>query len=109
MLAGVSDEDIDRAIAGEAKAYAERLGDGGVLIVGVTRGPRDASRATTSSMTVVDDDGRVVVQATDRLELRCGEASICLRSDGKIKIRGVDVTTRARRTQRIRGGTVLIN
>jgi hypothetical protein len=58
----------------------------------------------------VDVDGeRRVVEATRELTLRCGEASITLRNDGTITIRGRDVTSWARRRQRIRGGSVSIN
>lgn len=47
--------------------------------------------------------------ATQALSLRCGEASIDLRADGKVMIRGDDVLVRAKGTQRIRAGTVAIN
>ena len=52
---------------------------------------------------------RVVVCATESLELKCGEASIDLRADGKVMVRGEDVLLRAKGTQRIRAGTVSIN
>ena len=55
------------------------------------------------------DGERQVIEATRELVLRCGEASITLRSDGSVKIRGRDVTSWARRRQRIRGGSVSIN
>ena len=55
------------------------------------------------------DGERQVIEATRELTLRCGEASITLRSDGSVKIRGRDVTSWARRRQRIRGGSVSIN
>lgn len=108
MLAQVHDQDIDRAIAGETLAYAQLVEGEPPLIVGVTRTGR-STVASGARWTLVEDDGKVVVEAAESLELRCGEASITLRADGKIQVRGVDVTTRARRTQRIRGGTVLIN
>ena len=41
--------------------------------------------------------------------LRCGEASLDLRADGKVLLRGDDVLVRAKGTQRIRAGTVSIN
>ncbi len=47
--------------------------------------------------------------AAEALSLRCGEASIDLRADGKVMIRGEDVLVRAKGTQRIRAGTVAIN
>lgn len=51
----------------------------------------------------------VVLEAAQSMTLRCGEASIDLRADGKVVIRGEDVLLRAKGTQRIRAGTVSIN
>ena len=51
----------------------------------------------------------VVVEAKQTLTLKCGESSVELRKDGKLMIRGKDVLTRAKRSQRIKAGTVAIN
>jgi hypothetical protein len=51
----------------------------------------------------------VVIAAGASLALRCGEAALLLRSDGKAVLSGVDVATRARRMNRITGGAVAIN
>ena len=50
-----------------------------------------------------------VVEAGESLSLKCGESSIDLRADGKVMIRGEDVLVRAKKTKRIRAGTVSIN
>jgi hypothetical protein len=52
---------------------------------------------------------RVTIEATDALSLKCGDASIELRADGKLTVKGEDVLVRARGTQRIKAGTVNIN
>ena len=52
---------------------------------------------------------QVTIEASDSLTLKCGEASIDLRADGKVMVRGEDVLLRAKGTQRIRAGTVSIN
>ena len=52
---------------------------------------------------------KVVVSATQGVELKCGEASIDLRADGQVMIRGEDVLLRAKGTQRIRAAKVAIN
>ena len=49
------------------------------------------------------------IAAEQDLSLRCGAASIDLRADGKVMIRGEDVLVRAKGTKRIRAGTVSIN
>jgi hypothetical protein len=51
----------------------------------------------------------VVVEAKETLTLKCGESSVDLRNDGKLMIRGKDVLTRAKRSHRIKAGTVAIN
>jgi hypothetical protein len=65
--------------------------------------PETAPTASAGSPTIE------VIEAREELLLRCGEASIRLRADGTVQIRGRDVTSWARRRQRIRGGSVSIN
>jgi hypothetical protein len=55
------------------------------------------------------DGRRVELAARDASVLRCGDASITLRRNGRIAIRGVDVETRAAGLNRIKGGRVNIN
>ncbi|HET8542773.1 MAG TPA: DUF6484 domain-containing protein [Anaeromyxobacter sp.] len=57
----------------------------------------------------VVDGRRVVIDAEDEVVLRCGEASITLRRNGKIVVRGLYVETHAAGTNRIKGGSVKIN
>ncbi len=58
---------------------------------------------------VVVDGRRISFDAREQITLTCGEAQIEMRSDGRITIRGVDVVSRAARTNRIKGGYVRIN
>jgi hypothetical protein len=53
--------------------------------------------------------GDIVIDAGEELTLRCGEASIRITRDGKIVIRGEHILSRAKGTQRIKGGSVAIN
>jgi hypothetical protein len=55
------------------------------------------------------DGKRVVLTGEEEIELRCGEASISLKKNGKLVIRGAYVETRAKGTNRIKGGSVQIN
>ena len=57
---------------------------------------------------VLIDGKRVTFDAKEELILCCGDASIALRN-GKIIIRGKDVMSSARRRNKIKGGSVLIN
>jgi hypothetical protein len=55
------------------------------------------------------DGRRVVLEGRDEVVLRCGRATLILRADGKVILRGVDVVTEAEGVHRIRGGKVKIN
>jgi hypothetical protein len=55
------------------------------------------------------DGRRVELDGRDEIVLRCGEASITLRRNGRVVIRGVQVETRATGVNRIKGGSVSIN
>ena len=52
---------------------------------------------------------RVIVNADQEIELRCGEAKLLITHEGKVVVLGNDVLSRARRRNRIKGGTVNIN
>lgn len=57
-----------------------------------------------------DVDGkRVRVTAQDEIVLECGSASITLRRNGRVVVRGTYVETRSEGTNRIKGGQVQIN
>jgi len=55
------------------------------------------------------DGRRRVIEARDELVLECGKASITMRRNGKIVIRGAYVETHAAGVNRIKGGAVKIN
>jgi hypothetical protein len=57
-----------------------------------------------------DVDGRrVKIVARDEIVLECGEASITLRRNGKVIVRGTYVETYSTGTNRVKGGQVRIN
>jgi hypothetical protein len=55
------------------------------------------------------DGKRVTITAEEKLELRCGKASITIDAKGKITIRGAHIYNRATGPIRIKGGHVDIN
>jgi uncharacterized protein DUF6484 len=55
------------------------------------------------------DGKRVVLEGKEEVVLRCGEASITLRRDGKVLVRGAYIETQAKGINRIKGGAVKIN
>jgi hypothetical protein len=66
--------------------------------------------APVNPFTQVSVDNRIhEITAEKELLLRCGEASIHLREDGKIIIKGRDILSRARRTNKVKGGSIQLN
>lgn len=55
------------------------------------------------------DGKRVEIEAADEIVLRCGQASIVLRRNGRVVIRGTYVETRSRGVNRVKGSSVEIN
>jgi hypothetical protein len=55
-------------------------------------------------------DGRqVTLEGRDEVVLRCGQSSITLTKDGRVVVKGVEIVSRASRTNKIKGGNVNIN
>lgn len=67
------------------------------------------ARPASDLLSVWADGREVRIEAAERLELRCGEASITLRADGKVEIHGTHVLSRSSGPNRIKGGSVSIN
>lgn len=55
------------------------------------------------------DGKRVVLEAADEIVLRCGKASLVLRRNGRVQLKGAYVETQAEGVNRIKGGSVQIN
>lgn len=105
LLVALDAAALAAAAAGRrACALLFERGDAGLpLIVGLVEATAAAPRAATI------DGKRVVLTGEEEVELRCGEASISLKKNGKLVIRGAYVETRAKGTNRIKGGSVQIN
>jgi Domain of unknown function (DUF6484) len=68
-----------------------------------------ASPARSLDYVATVDGRRVVLEGQDEVVLQCGEASITLRRNGRVVIRGTYVETRSKGVNRIKGGSVQIN
>lgn len=69
--------------------------------------PHEAPRALAVTADV--DGRRVRIVAEDEIVLECGSASITLRRNGRVIVRGTYVETHSEGTNRIKGGQVRIN
>ena len=72
-------------------------------------GRADVTPAGEPAASASTHERRVVIEADEELLLRVGDASIQISRDGKVVIRGEHVLTRAKGTNRIKGGSVAIN
>jgi hypothetical protein len=76
------------------------------LIVGFVQLPaRDGGRIVEADV----DGKRVRVTGKDEIVLQCGSASVTLRRNGRVVIRGTHIETYSDGTNRIKGGQVRIN
>jgi len=74
----------------------------------VVGGTESASQQETKVEVQVDKK-RLELEAQDEIVLRCGKASITLRRNGRVVIRGAYLESRSDGTNRIKGGNVQIN
>lgn len=59
--------------------------------------------------TLVLDMERIVLQGHAEVQLRCGDASVTMRADGRILLKGTELVSKASATNKIRGASVQIN
>lgn len=58
----------------------------------------------------IEVDGKIKkITAKEELYLQCGDSSILLRKDGKVVIKGKDIISRARKNNKIKGGSIQLN
>lgn len=84
------------------------------IIVGLIEAPAQPATAndTPGEAPIIEadvDGRRVRVTAQDEIILQCGAASVTLRRNGRVVIRGTYVETHSDGTNRIKGGQVQIN
>jgi hypothetical protein len=86
--------------------------DPGASLLGALLAPSstpDPAHAPAAPVEARVDGKRVVVEGQEEVVLKCGEASITLKRDGKVILRGAYVETHAKGVNRIKGGSVKIN
>ena len=74
--------------------------------------PQQPDHAAANMSVIIDADAdgkRVRLVAKDEIVLECGKASITLRRNGRVIVRGTHVETNSEGTNRIKGGQVRIN
>lgn len=79
------------------------------VIEGRREPPPGCRSAGETKLDVKIGDKRIEIEGQDEVILRCGQASITLRRNGRVIVRGTYVESRSKGTNRIKGGVVLIN
>jgi hypothetical protein len=84
------------------------------IVIGILQD--DSSESTTPERDTSEDDQhftidveRITFNAKQEITFVCGKGSITLKKTGKIEIRGTDLLSRSRGSNRIKGATVKIN
>lgn len=113
MTASLAALDVAALLGREALLLFEGNDPGRPIAVALLHSPfGDAQDVTVEAGDDLDfrvDGRRVVIQAEQTLELRCGKASIVIDADGKVTIRGTHLLSRSTGPIRIKGGHVDIN
>ena len=82
----------------------------GAALLGALLAPAPAPAPAPDKPVEARVDGkRVLLEGQEEVVLKCGEASITLKRDGKLILRGAYVETHAKGVNRIKGGSVKIN
>ena len=55
------------------------------------------------------DGKRIVFDASEEIVLRCGKSAVTLRKDGKVVVKGTQITSRSTGRHKIKGASVSIN
>ena len=110
-LADVDPSDVGREVV---LAFTPERGDRPVILGLVAEHGRSAEKTRIdlerSDVEDVRIDGRSVhLKAADEILLECGQGSIRLRKDGKIIVKGLQIVSRAKGVNKIKGAAVSIN
>lgn len=105
-IAGLTTADIGREVA----LMFEDGDPAKPTIIGLVEvAPFPQSEEGDLTRQVVFEAETIVFSGEKEIVLRCGEASVTLRRDGKVLIRGAYLLSRSSGVNRIKGGSVQIN
>ena len=106
-IRSVAHSEDDPPPSGEKRSSAAQDDAERVVPIGLAPPPAEEEPACVLEADV--DGRRVKIVAKDEIVLECGQASITLRRNGKVIVRGTYVETHSTGTNRVKGGQVRIN
>ena len=112
-----SECDCDRLLGSEVLLHVNEHDPLNVIIIGLVSSTMWAGYELNEKSELphgggidAEIDGRTVsLNAKNAIALTCGKSMIVLRKDGTILIKGIKISSRAARTNRIKGASVSIN
>jgi hypothetical protein len=108
-----SDGVLVRAVRRKRRVLVMRTGDPVPrwILVGFVRERigEKARDAKPGRLEVTVDGEKVKLEAEHDIELKCGQASITLRYDGRIEVRGTHILSASRGPNRVKGATIALN
>lgn len=104
---------LDRGSLAQAVSQRRRVlvigtRDGTYVVTGLLQETLRVGRSDQEIQVRVEGD-RLVLQGRQEVELRCGEASIVLRRDGELVLRGTRIASRSRGPNVLTGATIRLN
>jgi hypothetical protein len=114
----MSKEELDDLVASRRQVVLTLTCDGSELpiVIGVVQtvpagrvGGRVRKETAAAQVRAVVDGDEVLLEGNERVELRCGKASIVLTKAGKVLIQGTYISSRSSGAHRVRGGSVEVN
>jgi hypothetical protein len=108
-----SDGTLVQAVRRQRRALVMRTGDPVArwVLVGLVRDRigEKARDAKPGRLEVTVDGEKVRLEAEHDIELKCGQASLTLRYDGRIELRGTHILSASRGPNRVKGATIALN
>lgn len=75
-------------------------------VIGVIQPYQEFEKKQVSEIEIPD---ALNITAKNSIQITCGETSLSLRKDGKVFLKGKEITSRASGTNKIKGGTIRLN
>jgi len=111
----LSTQTIEFEHSGREVALLFNQTTGQPIIMGIIHSPihdllkQDTTPTLSSGIQIMNDGQHCNINAEKSITLTCGKSSVTMTRDGEISINGEKITTKARKSQKILGGSVHIN
>ncbi len=111
----LSTQAIELEHSGREVALLFNQTTGQPIIMGIIHSPlhdlikQKVDPTLTSGIQITNDGQHCDITAEKSITLTCGKSSVTMTRDGEISINGEQITTKARKSQKIIGGSVHIN